>query len=180
MADSNKDFFERLAGVETDNAAVEAVYREEEATVEAQLVRAQADDAPPAEIEPSVIGAQQADDLLGDEFEDAEGHLTIDVYQNLENITIESTIAGVGPDDIDIAITPESVAIKGKRERKEKVKKGDYLHQECFWGKFSRSIILPQEIDPDRAHASLKDGVLKIVLPKNHRDRTKKVKVRLD
>ena len=180
MADSNKDFFERLAGVEADNAAVEAVYREEEATVEAQLVRAQADDAPAAEVEHSVVEPDNADEFLGDEFEDAEGHLTIDVYQNLENITIESTIAGVGPDDIDIAITPESVAIKGKRERKEKVKKGDYLHQECFWGKFSRSIILPQEIDPDRAHASLKDGVLKIVLPKVHRDRTKKVKVRLD
>jgi HSP20 family protein len=156
------------------------VYREEEATVEAQLVRARADDTPPAEIEASIIDAQSGDDVLGDDFDDAEGHLTIDVYQNLENITIESTIAGVGPDDIDIAITPESVAIKGKRERKEKVKKGDYLHQECFWGKFSRSIILPQEIDPDRAHASLKDGVLKIILPKVHRDRTKKVKVRLD
>lgn len=181
MADSNKDFFEKLAGVEADNAAVEAaVYREEEETIEAQLVRAQADDAPPTEIEPSVVDSGDADDLLGDDFEDAEGHLTIDVYQNLENITIESTIAGVGPDDIDIAITPESVAIKGRRERREKIKKGDYLHQECFWGKFSRSIILPQEIDPDRAHASLKDGVLKIVLPKIHRDRTKKVKVRLD
>ncbi len=182
MADSNKDFFERLAGVEADNAAVEAaVYREEESEeTSAQLVRAQADDAPPAEIEPSIVDTDDAQDLLGDDFEDAEGHLTIDVYQNLENITIESTIAGVGPDDIDIAITPESVVIKGRRERKEKVKKGDYLHQECFWGKFSRSIILPQEIDPDRAHASLKDGVLKIVLPKIHRDRTKKVKVRLD
>ena len=179
MSESNKDFFEKLAGIEVANEKVEASYREEEADAEAQLVRAKTQEAPVAQLEPSILSSDKDDDFLSD-FEDAEGHLTIDVYQNAESIVIESTIAGISADDIDIAITPESVSIKGKRERKEKIKKGEFLHQECFWGKFSRSIILPQEIDPDKAKASLKEGVLKIILPKAHRDRTKIVKVRLD
>lgn len=157
---NDKDFFAQLAGGAT----------EPEGEFEPQLTKAGA--VPLATEKVSAL-----DDFV---FDDAEGHLTIDVYQNADAIVIESAIAGVKDDDLDVAITPESVTIKGKRERKESVKKGDYLHQECFWGRFSRSVILPQEIDPDKAQATLKDGVLKIVLPKIHRSKSKKVKVKLD
>jgi len=166
--DNNREFFEKLAGASYD----------EPDSFEPQLVKAETKT-------PLIEKSDSKEDLLkisGEDFDfdDAEGHLTIDVYQNEENIVIESTIAGVNVDDLDIAITPESVTIKGKRERKERVKKDDYLYQECFWGKFSRSIILPQEIDPDKSSASLKDGILKIVLPKIHKTRSKKVRVKLD
>lgn len=119
-------------------------------------------------------------DVNSDFDDDEEGQLTIDVYQDNSNIYIESPVAGVLPEDIDIAITPESVSIKGKRQKKEKIKKDDYLYQECFWGSFSRSVILPQEVDPDKANASLQKGVLKISLPKIDRLKSKKIKVRID
>ncbi len=164
--DNNKEFFEQLAGVKAENDEVEA-----------ELVRA-SKVAAVAEGEEAVVTTKNGFADVG--FDDAEGHLLIDVYHNAETITIESAIAGVESDDLDISITPESVVIKGTRNRKEKVHKNDYLHQECFWGKFSRSVILPQEIDPDKAQASLKDGVLKIVLPKVHRGTGKKIKVKLD
>ena len=169
--DNNKEFFEKLAGISFVNS---------EDDFEPELVKADTK-TPLIEKEES----SSKGDLLkisGEDldFDDAEGHLTIDVYQNDENIVIESTIAGVNVDDLDISITPESVTIKGKREKKEKVKKDDYLYQECFWGKFSRSIILPQEIDPDKSQASLKEGILKIVLPKVHKTKSKKVRVKLD
>ncbi|MDD4761791.1 MAG: Hsp20/alpha crystallin family protein [Candidatus Pacebacteria bacterium] len=112
-------------------------------------------------------------------FGEAEGQLTIDVFQNPEEIIIQSTVAGVSPEDLNIDITSESVSIKGKRERKEKIKEDNFFYQECYWGKFSRSIILPEEINPDKSEAELKDGILTIKLPKLNRDKSKRVKIKL-
>ena len=97
--------------------------------------------------------------------EDEEGQLTVDVYQTDDEIVIKSTIAGVTADDIDVSITNEMVTIKGNRKHEEKVKESDYYYQELYWGSFSRSIILPEEIDADSAKASMKNGVLTIKMP---------------
>jgi HSP20 family protein len=110
--------------------------------------------------------------------QEAEGQLAIDVYQTPDEIIVESTIAGVKGDDIDVDVTSERVTIRGERRKETMTAEGDYFYQECFWGKFSRSVILPQEIDPDKAHSTIKNGVLTIHLPKLHRDRARKVKVR--
>lgn len=110
--------------------------------------------------------------------EESEGQLTIDVYQTDDDIIIESTVAGVEPDDIDIDISSESVTIRGERRRSNEVSEDSYLYQECYWGKFSRSIILPQEIDPDKAKAEFKNGVLRVRLPKIAKGKTRKLKVR--
>ena len=110
--------------------------------------------------------------------QEAEGQLAIDVYQTPEEIVVESTIAGVKGDDIDVDVTSERVTIRGERNKETTVADGDYFYQECFWVKFSRSVILPQEIDPDKAHSVLKNGVLTVTLPKLHRDRARKVKVK--
>ena len=112
------------------------------------------------------------------EFEENEGQLTVDIYQTLDEIVIQSTVAGVRPEDLDIQITPESVTIRGMRQREEEVRDQDYFYQECYWGRFSRSVILPQEIDAEKAAASLKNGVLIIRLPKLNRQKTKKLKVK--
>ena len=116
-----------------------------------------------------------SDSFLGE----AEGQLTVDVYQNEDEIIIQSTVAGVTPEDLSIDITSESVSIKGKRKRNEEIKEENFFYQECYWGRFSRSIILPQEIDPDKADAELKDGVLTLRLPKINRDKAKRVKIKL-
>lgn len=108
---------------------------------------------------------------------EAEGQLTIDIHQTPTHIMVESTIAGVKEDDLDIEITSESVTIRGVRTHEEEIKDEDYIYQECFWGRFSRSVILPQEVDPDKAEAILKNGVLKIKLPKINREKSKKLKV---
>ncbi|MDI6734224.1 MAG: Hsp20/alpha crystallin family protein [Patescibacteria group bacterium] len=115
-----------------------------------------------------------------DEITEEEGQLTVDVYQDKDNIFIQSTIAGVKPDDIDISITNESITIRGKREKEETIEDKDYFYQECFWGAFSRSIILPQEVDPDKAQASMKNGVLIIKMPKLNRAKSKTLKIKTD
>ncbi len=114
------------------------------------------------------------DEGLDDE---GDGQLTIDLYQTPDEIILESPIAGVKSEDLDISITNESVSISGKREKERKVKDEDYFYQEAYWGRFSRSIILPQEVDAEKAEATIKNGVLVIKLPKLNRQRSKKLKV---
>ncbi len=112
--------------------------------------------------------------------EESEGQLTVDVYQDKESIVVQSTVAGIDPEDLEINITNESVTVKGRREKLEKIEDKDYFYQECFWGKFSRSIILPEEVDPEKSTAALKNGVLTIKMPKLNRKKAKKLKVKID
>jgi len=127
---------------------------------------------------------KQQEDVYEEEYQDqpmvhdVEGQLTIDVYQTEDGIIVESTIAGVDPNDIDIDATSDSVTIRGERQKNHQVSETDYFYQECFWGKFSRSVILPQEIDPDKAYSELKNGVLTLHLPKIHKDKTRKISVK--
>jgi len=118
-------------------------------------------------------------DSRSDFFTEAEGQLTIDVYQTPTEIVIASTIAGARSEDLSIDITGESVSIHGARHRSEKISDDDFFYQECYWGRFSRSVILPEEIDPDQAKASLKDGVLTIRLPKLNRVKNRRVKIKI-
>ena len=106
-----------------------------------------------------------------------EGQLTIDVYQTPVEIVVESVIAGVRPDDIDINVTHDSITIRGARHHEREVKDQDYLYQECYWGRFSRSVILPQEIDPEEASVTFKSGILTVRLPKINKQKSKKLKV---
>ena len=110
---------------------------------------------------------------------ETEGQLSVDVFQTPADIVIKSTIAGVKPEHLDIAITNDMVTIRGRRESDDDLKKDDYFYQECYWGRFSRSIILPQEINQDKAEASLRDGVLTIRLPKLERAKNKKLRLKI-
>jgi len=112
--------------------------------------------------------------------DEGEGQLTVDVYQNKDDIIVQSTVAGVNPDDLEINITSESVTIRGKREKNETIEDKDYFYQECFWGTFSRSVVLPQEIDADKSTAALRNGVLTVKCPKLNRQKVKKLKIKTD
>ncbi|MFH1668020.1 MAG: Hsp20/alpha crystallin family protein [Candidatus Komeilibacteria bacterium] len=109
--------------------------------------------------------------------DDFEGQLSVDVYDEKDNIVIKSTIAGVKPEDIDISINNEMVTIKGKREQCENITEENYYYQECYWGGFSRSIILPVEVQANKVDASLKNGVLKVILPKAKKEKQISIKV---
>ena len=109
---------------------------------------------------------------------DAEGQLTIDVYQTDTEIVIKSTIAGVKPEDLDVSINNDMVTIKGERKTEEAVNPENYYYQECYWGHFSRSVVLPVDIISDKAEASLKNGILTIRLPKADTTKIKRIQVR--
>lgn len=108
---------------------------------------------------------------------EVEGQLTVDVFQNPGEIVIKSTIAGVTIEELDISITNDMVTIRGERKKDEEIPAEDYFYQECYWGPFSRSIILPVDIESDKAAATFKNGILTIRLPKVEKVRTRKIKI---
>ncbi|HRH26968.1 MAG TPA: Hsp20/alpha crystallin family protein [Parcubacteria group bacterium] len=110
--------------------------------------------------------------------EPEEGELTIDVYQTPSEIVIKSMVAGVKPEDLDISITRDMVVIKGKRETERFVKDEDYFHQELYWGSFSRSIMLPAEVEVEEADAIEKHGLLIIRLPKIDKNKQTRLRVK--
>lgn len=107
--------------------------------------------------------------------EDYSGQLAVDVYQDKDNVIIKSTIAGVKPEDLDISINNDMVTIRGTRRKDEEIADEDYFYRECYWGGFSRSIILPQEIKVEGVQANLKNGTLTLIMPKA--SKTSRVKV---
>lgn len=110
--------------------------------------------------------------------EEAEGQLAIDVYQTRTEIIVQTMVAGVRPDDLNINITHESILIAGRREGPHGIPPEDYYHSELYWGNFSRTVFLPQEVEPEEAEAIEKHGLLIIRLPKVDKERQHKLKIK--
>lgn len=118
-----------------------------------------------------------ANENWGKEEVEEDGQLAIDVYQDDDYIVIKSIIGGIRPEDLDLSVTSDMVTIKGTRQRSEEVKEENYYYQECFWGSFSRSVILPCDIKTDQVEASMKNGILTIRLPKVEKNSATKIQV---
>lgn len=106
----------------------------------------------------------KTDEWMNGDYE--EGQLSIDVYQSADKLFVVSTIAGVKPEDIDISINNDMLTIRGKRDIRKDIKPEDYLYSECYWGPFSRSIILPVDVEISKVNAVIENGILTISLPK--------------
>lgn len=109
--------------------------------------------------------------------EESEGELAVDVFQKPTEIVVKAMVAGVRPDDLDVALTREMVTIKGKREREKHGTTDEYSYRELYWGAFARSLVLPEEVDVDNAEANVQNGLLIIRLPKVDKKRTQKLKI---
>lgn len=158
-----RSFFEKLTGaIKLDEKEMEEDFYDEE-------------DAPKKTIRPSKTSVTETEEDYED---DLDGELTVDVYQNGNDIVIKTMVAGVRPEDLEINITRDNVTIKGKREAEKTVSEDDYFHQELYWGSFSRTISLPAEIEVEEAEAIEKHGLLIIKLPKIDRNKQAKLKVR--
>ncbi|MES2088083.1 MAG: Hsp20/alpha crystallin family protein [Patescibacteria group bacterium] len=155
MPKEKKSFFERLTGSMHMDDREEAV-----------------------EITPTHQKIKKPEKEMWLEDEQEEGQLTVDVYQGPDDIIIKAMVAGVKPEDLDISINRDMVSIKGTREESREVKEDDYFTKELYWGSFSRTILLPQEIDVETSEASEKHGLLFIRLPKIDKGRKTKLKVK--
>lgn len=117
---------------------------------------------------------EPSEDWLGEELE---GQLAVDVYQTKESVVIKAPIAGVKAEDIDVSVSEDVVTLRGERKEETEVSRENYYVQECYWGSFSRSVILPTSTVAEKAVASLKDGVLTLTIPKVVQEKVKKIKV---
>lgn len=167
-------FFDKLSGSlkVAEEAQSSAVQSQAQAPTEEPMTMAESVVKPKIEAEMHPLAKRESG-----WHSEVEGQLTVDVFQNSSEIVIKSTIAGVTIDDLDISITNDMVTIRGERKKDEDVPAEDYFYQECYWGAFSRSIILPVDIEADKAVAVFKNGILTIRLPKIEKVRTRKIKI---
>lgn len=169
---SKPSFFDKLTGslkvaeeAQPSAAQAQVSAQEPEVAIEPALKRKMETEMQPQQIKKEALHSE------------VEGQLTVDVFQTPTEIVIKSTIAGVTIDELDISITNDMVTIRGERKKDEEVPHEDYYYQECYWGPFSRSIILPVDIESDKAAAVFKNGILTIRLPKVEKVRTRKIKI---
>lgn len=109
---------------------------------------------------------------------DEVGELAVDVYQTPTHVVVKALVGGVVPINIDISLTREMLIIRGTREDEREVEESGYFQKELYWGSFSRTILLPEEVDVDQAEAYEKHGILVIRLPKVNKTKQTKLKVK--
>jgi len=107
---------------------------------------------------------------------DDEGQLSIDVFRQDNILIIRAFVAGVDPQDLNITVNGDLLTIRGERKMDNIDKINDWLYRECYWGRFSRSIILPYHVASNQTDASIKNGVLEIKIPISDGDQQIKVK----
>lgn len=112
------------------------------------------------------------------EEENEEAELAVDVYQTPTDIIVQTMVAGVRPEDLELSIARDMITIVGKREESRTIDEENYFSKELYWGKFSRTISLPQEVEPEEVEATEKHGLLTIKLKKVDKDKKNSVKVR--
>jgi HSP20 family protein len=166
-----RSFFEKLSG---SVAVGDNFDTFDDETVPAQPVRANAQTTT-RPVAPGTVKMTRRPEETGGT---GSGQLPIDVHQTPSEIVIRAFVAGVRPDEPSISISRDMGVIEGARMEREQVSDGDYFTRELFWGSFSRTILLPQEIDVDNSAASAKDGLLTLVLPKLDKAKQTKLRVR--
>jgi len=100
------------------------------------------------------------------EAESDEGELAVDVFEDGDNYYIQALMAAIKANDLEIAYGDLLLTIRGSRSLEQECRGKNYLFQECSWGRFSRSIVLPAAINAAGIEATLKNGILTVILPK--------------
>lgn len=157
MAGKKRGFFERLAG---------SVKMEEE----------EFDAEPTRKLKVKSDDEDKGEGWMEEENDEAE--LAVDVFQTAGEIIVQTFVAGVKTDDLELAIARDMITIKGKREETRNVDEDDYFVKELYWGRFSRTILLPQEVEPDEAEATEKHGLLTVKLQKVDKGKKNVIKVK--
>ena len=178
-----KSFFERLTGsvrINEDEAEPEPKPAAVEPKARARKTR-DADDRPSVIHPVAAESPRREPEAVPEDEADApeEGQLTVDIYDDGTSIIIQSSVAGVKPEDVDISLQEDTLTIRGARSRHREVNESNFYYKELYWGTFSRAIILPEEVEFQKADANIKNGLLTIRLPKKDRSE-KKIRVKVD
>ncbi len=103
------------------------------------------------------------------------GYPALDIYEGTETIEVKAIMPGVDRESLDIELSEKTLTISGEKKQEEENR--NYLRRERVFGKFSRSIELPYQVDNDSIRAELKNGVLSITLTKSEDARPRKIEI---
>jgi len=106
------------------------------------------------------------------------GELPIDMYQTANEVIVKASLPGVKPEEVDISITGDTLTIKGEHKEEQEVKQEDYFRKERYYGAFSRSLVLPVQVQSDKAEATFENGILTLTLPKAEEVKPKQIKIK--
>jgi HSP20 family protein len=167
LFNKKKNFFEKLTGTMKMR---EPEFEAEEDTPEEKISRT---------LRPKTAGGKptKAEEHWQEEPEE-EGQLTVDVYQTPTEIIVKTMVAGVRPEDLSINISRDMITIRGKREEAKNITEDNYFIKELYWGSFSRTVLLPQEVEIEDAEAIEKHGLLEIHLPKIDKEKQTNLRVK--
>jgi len=157
MEHKKRSFFERLTG---------SVNVEEEM------------DSKKDHLSKSKNGGDKKQDNNWIEEENEEAELSIDLYQTPTDIIIQTMVAGVKPDDLEVSVSRDVVTIRGKREESRVIDEDNFFTKELYWGKFSRTMSLPVEVEPEEVEAIEKHGLLTVKIKKVDKEKKSNIKVR--
>lgn len=101
----------------------------------------------------------------------------IDMYEDKDNVIVETQLAGIDPKEVEVSIENDVLVIKGESEKKSEVDDKNYYRKEIRRGSFYRSVHLPTHVEGDQAQAVAADGVLKITVPKRAEPKPKQIKI---
>ena len=147
-----------------------------EKTIERRFFASREEVAPHEE----VYASTKVDEEVLEEDAETEGELTLDVFDEGNSFVVQAMIAGVRLEDIDISFHEGTLVIQGTRKRQHQVQEHNYYAKELYWGRFSRSVVLPEEVDMEKVEATLKNGVLTLKIPKKSSGGPKKIKIKID
>ena len=133
-----------------------------------------------APVDQADTAAEQPTDDVADEWNEDEpvaGQLAVDVYETREKLVVKGRVAGVNKADLDVSISDNTLTIRGTLSAGNEEDVENYFLQECYWGEFSRSLVLPVPVKEEEIEAMLKDGVLTISFAKMKQDTIKKIEI---
>lgn len=164
MERKKRSFFERLTGsLSLEEETEKAEYPAKNGRLQKQDQR-------------NGLSAQAGANWIEEENDEAE--LSVDVYQTPTEIIIQSMVAGVRPEDLEISIARDVVVIRGERAESRTIDEENYFAKELYWGKFSRTIQLPAEVEPEEVEATEKHGLLTVKIKKVDKEKKSSIKVR--
>jgi HSP20 family protein len=103
--------------------------------------------------------------------------LPLDVTTDADRLTIEAALPGIKPEDVDITVENGAVTISGKTADERSAEEGSYVVQEIRRGNFSRTVTLPNGLEPDKAKATFEHGILRLEIPKAEQLKPRQIKI---
>lgn len=112
-----------------------------------------------------------------DDYDTVPGQLAVDVYETTDLLVIKARTAGVNRNDLDVSIADGVLTISGTLSSGDDAEATHWHVQECYWGEFSRTLVLPVAVKEDEVKAVLKDGVLTVTFNKVKQEQARKIQI---